>query len=188
MPPIRGWAPRGQKLVARAPFGHWRTLTFLAAIRHDRIAPCVLDGPINGVSFTAWVEQCLVPTLKPGDVVVMDNLGSHKGQAVRQAIRSAGARPLFLPPYSPDLKAGLAAGGMLLRRQSKPCGELPAGPELVRIGDGRCNGRRRDDTQTWDRGQPATGLAFGVPGAKLLVELCDLTADCYDLTNEYLDG
>jgi len=104
MTPIRGWAPRGQKLVARAPFGHWRTLTFLAALRHDRIdAPCVLDGPINGLSFTAWVEQFLVPTLAPGDIVIMDNLGSHKGAAVRQAIRSAGAKLLFLPPYSPDL-------------------------------------------------------------------------------------
>jgi transposase len=104
MTPIRGWAPRGQKLVARAPFGKWRTLTFLAALRHDRIdAPCVLDGPINGQSFTAWVEQFLVPTLNPGDVVIMDNLGSHKGAAVRDAIRSAGAKLLFLPPYSPDL-------------------------------------------------------------------------------------
>ena len=104
MTPIRGWAPRGTKLVARAPFGKWRTLTFIAALRHDRIdAPCVLDGPINGQSFTAWVEQFLVPTLKPGDIVVMDNLGSHKGAAVRQAIRAAGARLLFLPPYSPDL-------------------------------------------------------------------------------------
>jgi len=104
MTPIRGWAPRGQKLVARAPFGKWRTLTFLAALRYDRIdAPCVLDGPINGQSFTAWVEQFLVPTLNPGDVVIMDNLGSHKGAAVRDAIRSVGARLLFLPPYSPDL-------------------------------------------------------------------------------------
>lgn len=76
MTPIRGWAPRGQKLVARAPFGHWRTMTFLAALRHDRIdAPCVLDGPINGLSFTAWVEQFLVPTLAPGDIVIMDMCG-----------------------------------------------------------------------------------------------------------------
>ena len=104
MTPIRGWAPRGQKLIARAPFGHWRTLTFLAALRHDRIdAPCVLDGPINGLSFTAWVEQFLVPTLAPGDIVIMDNLGSHKGVAVRQAIRAVGAKLLYLPPYSPDL-------------------------------------------------------------------------------------
>ena len=79
-------------------------MTFLAALRHDRIdAPCVIDGPINGVLFLAWVQQFLVPTLKPGDVVVLDNLGSHKGQAVRRAIRAAGAHLLFLPPYSPDL-------------------------------------------------------------------------------------
>ena len=104
MTPIRGWAPRGEKLVARAPLGKWRTLTFLAALRHDRIdAPCVLDGPINGLSFTCWVEQFLVPTLDPGDIVIMDNLGSHKGAAVRTAIRAAGAKLLFLPPYSPDL-------------------------------------------------------------------------------------
>ena len=89
---VRGWAPRGHKLVARVPHGHWRTLTFLAALRHDRIdAPCVLDGPVNGRSFLAWVEQFLVPTLKPGDIVVMDNLGSHKGEGVRRAIRAAGS-------------------------------------------------------------------------------------------------
>jgi transposase len=79
-------------------------MTFLAALRVDRIdAPYVLDGPINGQTFTAYVEQCLVPTLKPGDVVIMDNLGSHKSKVVRRAIRAAGARLLFLPPYSPDL-------------------------------------------------------------------------------------
>jgi transposase len=104
MTPIRGWSRRGSKLVARAPFGRWRTLTFLAALRHDRIdAPCVLDGPVNGQLFTAWVEQFLVPTLSPGDIVIMDNLGSHKGKAVRKAIRAAGAKLFFLPPYSPDL-------------------------------------------------------------------------------------
>ena len=104
MTPIRGWSRRGSKLIAKAPFGQWKTLTFLAALRHDRIdAPCVLDGPINGQLFTAYVEQFLVPTLSPGDIVIMDNLGSHKGQAVRKAIRAAGAKLLFLPPYSPDL-------------------------------------------------------------------------------------
>jgi transposase len=104
MTPLRGWAPRGRKLVARAPRGRWRTLTFLAALRCDRIdAPCVIDGPIDGESFRAYVEQILVPTLKPGDIVIIDNLGSHKGKAVRHAIRSAGARLFFLPPYSPDL-------------------------------------------------------------------------------------
>jgi transposase len=104
MTPIRGWCPRGHKLVARAPFGKWRTLTFIAALRHDRIdAPFVLDGPINGRYFLAYVEQFLVPTLMPGDIVIMDNLGSHKGAAIHQAIRAAGARLFFLPPYSPDL-------------------------------------------------------------------------------------
>ncbi len=99
-----GRCRRGQRLVAKVPHGHWQTMTFLAALRRDRItAPCVLDGPINGLSFTAYVEQLLVPTLAPGDVVVMDNLGSHKGRAVRAAIRAAGAKLFFLPPYSPDL-------------------------------------------------------------------------------------
>ncbi len=100
----RGWCTRGKPLIASAPYGHWRTMTFIAALRHDRIdAPFVLDGPVNGEWFTAYVRELLVPTLKPGDVVVMDNLGSHKGKAVRQAIRDAGARLFFLPPYSPDL-------------------------------------------------------------------------------------
>src|SRR5262249_53663119 len=99
-----GRSRRGARLVAHAPQGSWRTLTFLAALRCDRIdAPCVIDGPINGQSFLAYVEQIPVPTLKPGDIVVMDNLGSHKGKAVRQAIRAAGAKLLFLPKYSPDL-------------------------------------------------------------------------------------
>ena len=99
-----GRSRRGSRLVAKVPHGRWRTLTFLAALRCDRItAPCVIDGPINGTSFRAWVEQFLVPTLCPGDIVVMDNLGSHKGQAVRQLIRSAGAKLFFLPRYSPDL-------------------------------------------------------------------------------------
>jgi transposase len=99
-----GRAPRGERLVAKVPQGRWRTLTFLAALRCDRIAaPCVIDGPINGETFLAYVEQILVPTLRPGDVVVIDNLGSHKGKAVRRAIRATGAKLFFLPPYSPDL-------------------------------------------------------------------------------------
>lgn len=104
MAPLRGWAPKGERLIGRAPHGHWRTMTFIAALRHDRIdAPFVLDGPVNGAAFRAYVEQVLVPTRTPGDVVVMDNLGSHKGQAVRNAIRAARAHLLFLPPYSPNL-------------------------------------------------------------------------------------
>lgn len=104
MAPLRGWSTRGQRLVDKVPHGHWQTLTFIAALRSDQItAPCVFDGPINGESFRAYVEQVLVPTLRPGDVVIMDNLGSHKSRAVRDAIRSVGAHLLFLPPYSPDL-------------------------------------------------------------------------------------
>ncbi len=99
-----GRAMRGQRLVAKVPHGRWRTMTFLGALRHNGVsAPCVIDGPINGQSFLAYVEQFLLPTLKPGDIVIMDNLGSHKGAAVRQAIRDARAKLLFLPPYSPDL-------------------------------------------------------------------------------------
>lgn len=104
MAPLRGWARRGVRLRDHAPHGHWRTLTLIAALRQDGItAPCLFDGPINGESFRAYVEQILLPTLRAGDIVVMDNLGSHKSKAVREAIRSAGARRLFLPAYSPDL-------------------------------------------------------------------------------------
>ena len=99
-----GRALRGERLVASVPHGQWTTMTFLAGLRTDGItAPYVFDGPINGTLFRAWVEQQLVPTLRPGDVVVLDNLGSHKGLGVRHAIRRAGAHLLFLPPYSPDL-------------------------------------------------------------------------------------
>ena len=104
MAPLRGWGMKGKRLRGFAPFGHWRTLTFIGALRCDCLtAPCVFDGPINGRSFLAYVEQILLPTLKPGDIVVMDNLGSHKSADVRRMIRSAGARLWFLPPYSPDL-------------------------------------------------------------------------------------
>jgi transposase len=104
MASLWGWAPRGERLKATVPHGHWKTMTFLAALRQDRVeAPWLLDGPINAESFQVYVEQVLVPTLRPGDIVVMDNLGSHKSKAVRQAIRAAGAHRFFLPKYSPDL-------------------------------------------------------------------------------------
>jgi transposase len=104
MTPLRGWWPCGERLKRKAPFGRWKTMTFIAALRSDRIeAPCLFDGPINGEVFLAWVETFLVPTLKEGDVVIMDNLGSHRGKRVRKAIRAVGARLLFLPKYSPDL-------------------------------------------------------------------------------------
>jgi transposase len=83
---------------------HLKTMTFVAALRHDRIeAPFVIDGPINGECFKTYVEKVLAPVLAPGDLVIMDNLGSHKGKAIRRAIRSAGAKLFFLPKYSPDL-------------------------------------------------------------------------------------
>jgi transposase len=104
MSPLRGRGPRGARLPGAAPFGHWNTSTFIAALRCDCIdAPWVFDGPVNRDVFRTYVEKVLVPTLSPGDVVVMDNLASHKGVAVRRAIRKAGAHLLFLPPYSPDL-------------------------------------------------------------------------------------
>jgi transposase len=99
-----GWSRRGLPLNAKVPHGRWRTMTFMAALRHDRItAPFVLDGPINGESFRIYIERVLLPTLKAGDIVILDNLGSHKAKAIRQILRQAGARLLFLPPYSPDL-------------------------------------------------------------------------------------
>jgi len=98
-----GRAQKGERLRAGVPYGHWKTTTFVAGLRLTGIvAPMVLDGPINGLWFQAFVEQVLVPTLSPGDVVVRDNLGSHKGACVRKAIEAAGARLLYLPPYSPD--------------------------------------------------------------------------------------
>ena len=104
MAPLRGWAPRGQRLVAKVPHRRWTTTTFVAALRFDRIeAPWLLEGPIDGESFRTYVERVLRPTLREGDIVIMDNLGSHKGKAVRELIRSTGAKLFFLPKYSPDL-------------------------------------------------------------------------------------
>ena len=100
---LRGRAPKGERLRAGIPHGHWKTTTFVAGLRLTGMtAAMVLDGPINGESFQAYVEQVLVPELSPGDIVVMDNLGSHKGKAVRATIEAAGAKLLYLPPYSPD--------------------------------------------------------------------------------------
>ena len=104
MAPLRGWAARGQRLIGKAPFGHWNTMTFIAALRHDAItAPWAIDGLINGSIFRTYVEEVLVPPLRQGDIVILDNLGSHKAPAIRNAIKMAGARLFFLPAYSPDL-------------------------------------------------------------------------------------
>ena len=100
---LRGRAPKGERLRAGIPHGHWRTTTFVAGLRlTGMVAPMVLDGPINGHAFQAYVDQILVPELRPGDIVIMDNLGSHKGRGVRAAIEAVGAMLLYLPPYSPD--------------------------------------------------------------------------------------
>jgi transposase len=101
---LYGRCARGKRLVCAVPHGHWKTTTFVGALRQDGMtAPCVIDGPINGETFLAWVEQSLVPTLRPHDIVVMDNLSSHKVKGVRQAIEAVGATLHYLPPYSPDL-------------------------------------------------------------------------------------
>ena len=103
---LRGRAPKGERLRTGIPHGHWRTTTFVAGLRlTGMVAPMVLDGPINGLTFQAYVDQVLVPELRPGDTVIMDNLGSHKGRSVRAAIEAAGAMLLYLPPYSPDFQS-----------------------------------------------------------------------------------
>ena len=99
-----GRATRGERLVCKVPHGHWKTSTFVAALRHNRVtAPFLLDGPMNGTTFLAYVEDVLVPTLKRGDIVIMDNVGVHKVAGVREAIEARGATLFYLPPYSPDL-------------------------------------------------------------------------------------
>lgn len=101
---LYGWAPKGQRLVDAVPHGHWKTSTFIGALRCDGlVAPAVFDGAINGELFVDYVEQVPVPTLKQGDIVILDNLRCHKVKGVREAIEAAGASILFLPPYSPDL-------------------------------------------------------------------------------------
>jgi len=100
---LRGRAPRGARLVGKVPQGHWKTTTFVAGLRSSALtAPCVIDGPMNGSAFLAYIEQILAPSLKLGDLVVMDNLSAHKVPGVREAIEAAGARLFYLPPYSPD--------------------------------------------------------------------------------------
>jgi transposase len=99
-----GRSIKGQRCVASVPFGHWQTTTFIAGLRHDRIAaPMITDGPMTGDIFRKYVECFLYPTLKPGDIVIADNLSSHKVAGVRNAIEAAGANMIYLPPYSPDL-------------------------------------------------------------------------------------
>jgi transposase len=101
---LRGRAPRGVRLIGRVPLGNWKTITFVAALRHNRMtAPMVIEGAMSGEAFRAYLQQCLVPTLTRRDVVVMDNFAAHKVPGVREAIEKAGATPRYLPKYSPDL-------------------------------------------------------------------------------------
>lgn len=100
----RGRCPRGERLKASVPHGHWKTTTFLAGLRcNEIVAPLAVDQPMNGVIFLAYIEQFLAPTLKAGDIVILDNLPAHKVDGVREAIEARGAKLIYLPPYSPDL-------------------------------------------------------------------------------------
>ena len=177
MAPLRGWAPRGQRLQAKVPHGHWKTMTFLAALRHDRVeAPWLLDGPIDGESFRLYVEQVLVPTLRPGDIVVMDNLGSHKSKAVRHAIRAAGARLFFLPKYSPDLNPIEKLFAKLKHRLRKAAARTP---------DAVCDAIARSSNRHPKRMRTTTSSKPGMHRPKLIplpglsvdstVITCDLT-------------
>jgi transposase len=110
MAPRYGRGPKGERVEGVAPHGHWQTTTFVAALRHDRItAPCVFDGPINGPCFRAWTEQALAPTPNAGDIVILDNLSSHKVAGIKQAVEARGAKLVYLPPYSPDLNPSKAS-------------------------------------------------------------------------------
>ncbi|MEH2474402.1 transposase [Nitrobacteraceae bacterium AZCC 2161] len=101
---LRGWAPKGERCRAAIPHGHWKTVTFVGGLTlAGFVAPMLLDGPMDGECFLAWVEQMLVPTLRSGDIVIMDNLAAHKVAGVRQAIEACSAELHYLPPYSPDL-------------------------------------------------------------------------------------
>ncbi len=103
----RGRAQKGERLVAAVPHGHWKTTTFIGGLRTSGFtAPLVLDGPMNGLAFKAYIEQFLAPTLKAGDIVIMDNLPAHKVAGIREAIERVGAKLLYLPPYSPDPYTG----------------------------------------------------------------------------------
>ena len=125
MATLRGWAPCGTRLTAKVPHGHWKTTTFLAALRYDRIeAPWVLDGPIDGESFTIYVEKVLLPTLKPGDIVIIDNLGSHKGKAMRapsaQSAPSSSSCPSIRPTSTRSNRSSPSSNTCCAKPQPEP--------------------------------------------------------------------
>ena len=139
MAPLRGWGDRGKRLITHVPHGHWQTMTFIGALRHDRIeAPWVLDGPINAEAFKTYVRAELVKTLKPNDIVVLDNLNSHKGKAVRAMVKAAGARLFFLPSYSPDLNPIEQVFAKIQARDAKGYGPKRRGCRKRRRYNPRC--------------------------------------------------
>ena len=140
---LYGRSPRGTRCVASMPHGHWKTTTFVGALRATGLtAPMVLDGPMDGPAFEAYVQEMLAPTLRPGDIVVMDNLPAHKRAEIRIAIEAVGAGLLYLPPYSPDfnpiemafakLKAALARPPLARSRRSWPLSPKPSPPSRRR--------------------------------------------------------
>lgn len=130
-----GRCPRGTRLIGRVPRGHWKTTTFVAALRHDGItAPFVVDRPMNGAIFSIYVERVLAPTLKPGDMVILDNLGSHKANQARRIIEAKGARLVFLPPYSPDLNP-IELAFSKLKASLKKAGKRSVDELWVQIGE-----------------------------------------------------
>jgi len=118
---LRGRCPRGERLVGSVPHGHWKTITLVVGLRHDRmVAPFVIDGPMNGTIFLAYVEQCLAPMLDHRDVVIMDNLPAHKVAGVTDAIEAVGATAFYLPPYSPDLNRSSRSSANSKRSYERP--------------------------------------------------------------------
>lgn len=128
---LYGRAPRGERLVGAVPHGHWRTTTFIAGLRQSGvIAPMLLDGPMTGAAFRAYIEQALAPALQPGDIVVMDNLAAHKIAGVSEAIAAVGGCILYLPPYSPDLNP-IEQFFAKLKAQPPHVPKRPCGPPQV---------------------------------------------------------
>ena len=164
---LRGRSKRGQRCRAAVPHGHWKTTTFTAGLRRDGLtAPMLLDGPMNGVAFLAYVEQVLVPTLVPGDQVIMDNLPAHKVSGVKQAIEAAGATRLLLPPYSPDFNPcqWRSKKGPPRRCKKGPlggCGLVPVvhgrAPRATRRALNRLTRRRAREGPVGPRGQAWAG-------------------------------
>ena len=172
---LRGRSKRGQRCRAAVPHGHWKTTTFTAGLRRDGLtAPMLLDGPMNGVAFLAYVEQVLVPTLVPGDQVIMDNLPAHKVSGVKQAIEAAGATRLLLPPYSPDfnpIEQAFAKLKALLRKA--------AARTVDDLWDARCAFFANSENQI--ELPPLSGRSITIPILRQLLRLTQDMAEPEDL-------